>query len=363
MSNTNDSDDFLLDEKLRNLRAERYIFQSISRLAFPKERVSFCLRNKVPDKEIEVWRHTNTNKAFYAGLMVCGLFWICPVCAAKISERRRMELKSAYDQHLELGGFVSLLTLTFSHKKTDILKDTLLKFSKSTKRFMSGKRYQNFRDKIGFVGSIRAFEITYGSNGFHPHVHIAIFHDNDVDLKALEKELFPQWEKACLSNGLTTGERYGLKLENGEKANDYMAKFGTWGLDREMTKSHMKKGKKDSLSPFDFLRNYHLDGKQKWLNLFIEYGQAMKGKIQLFWSRGLKSRFLIEDKTDEEVAKEKIEKADLLGHISYPDWKIILRHEKRSQILDICEKKGFDELRLYIRNLDNCDENNNKKAF
>ncbi len=33
--------------------------------------------------------------------------WACPVCAAKISERRRLEVESAFEKHKEQGGAFS----------------------------------------------------------------------------------------------------------------------------------------------------------------------------------------------------------------------------------------------------------------
>ncbi|KIV75266.1 hypothetical protein SZ39_1587 [Bacillus mycoides] len=53
------------------------------------------------------------------------------------------------------------------------------------------------------------------------------------------------------------------------------------------------------------------------------------------WSQGLKKRFILEDKTDEQVAKEKLEDADLFGLLDYDIWKKILKYENRSYFLDL----------------------------
>ena len=92
-------------EKAREARSERYIMQSIAKKAVPEERVSTCLRTRIRKKgndhfeDIKVWKHTQTNKAFYSGLNVCASVWTCPVCAAKITERRKLELEQAFKQH------------------------------------------------------------------------------------------------------------------------------------------------------------------------------------------------------------------------------------------------------------------------
>ena len=332
-----------LNEKLTLIRAERYACQSVARRILPKERVSKCLRQLVNKSEVEVWKHRKTEKAFYNGLVVCGSVWTCPVCAAKISERRRLELKQAFDKQKDNGGYVALLTLTIRHKKTDRLKDTLKKFSDALNKFRSGKRYQKLRERMNMIGSIRDFEITYSEkNGFHPHIHLALFYLNAVDLREIEKEMYELYSKACEKFGLSTLRGIGLDLQSGDQANDYLAKYGTWSLEQEMSKSHIKKGKMGSYTPFDFLRATLHDDDDKWLKLFKEYAEALKGKTQLFWSPGLKKHFAIGEKSDEQLAQEKQEEADLLGAIKYDTWKFIIKYDYRAELLGWIEQYGFD---------------------
>lgn len=334
------------DEK--KIRYERYSLQSVVRSILPKERVSICLRHTVnKGGNVEVLRHTKTNSAFYNGLRICGSIWICPVCASKISERRRVELKQAVNIHTNNNGNMALLTLTFRHSRDDKLKEILNNFLEAIRRFRSGKRYTKIKDQMKILGMIRSFEITYGQNGFHPHVHILIFYENQTSLKKVEKEMFELWLKACKANNLDTIKEYGLTLENGEKSNDYVSK---WGIEHEMTKSHSKRGKAGGLTPFDFLRKILDDGEVKYKYLFEEYARAVKGKNQLFWSRGLKDRFLIEEKTDEELSKEKLEEADVLGLLEWEDWRKIRKANKRAEFLNKCETAGFAEAYEYIKN-------------
>lgn len=338
-----------IEEKVREIRSERYIMQSIAKKAIPDFRVSTCLRTRIRKtgndhyEDIKVWKHQQTNKAFYSGLNVCASVWTCPVCAAKISERRKLELEQAFKQHQSQKGHIGFLTLTFKHSRTDKLDDILQRFTKALSNFRSGKRYNNLRKRMGMLGSIRSFEITYSNNnGFHPHVHIAIFYTNVVDLKDIQKEMQVLWFNACNKVGLFTLDEIGCKLKYGKSFSDYLAKHGNWNIESEMTKSNVKKGKKESLTPFDFLRKYYETENDMYLGLYREYARATKGKLQLAWSKGLKAQFIIEDKTDEQVAKEKTEEADILGLVDFEDWKKILRYDLRSKLLDNVEKSGFD---------------------
>lgn len=326
-------------DKKEDKRIERYLLQSVARKAVPKERVSICFRRRLPAQNANVWRHRKTERCFYGGLAVCGSLWTCPVCAAKISEKRRSELKQALNAHKLEGGKVAMLTLTFSHSFDDKLKDIIVRFQKAVERFRSGKRYKRLMDKLGLIGTIRSMEITYGSNGFHPHVHILYLYRNKVSLIDFEREFFDLWYMACDANDLETKQRYGVMLQDGKKADGYVSK---WGLEEEITKSHSKKGRKGSLTPFDFLRKYVETEDTKYLVLFEEYVNATKRKHQLSWSNGLKAQFLIAEKSDEEVAQEKTENADLLGEIDYDTWKWILRLEKRGEFLRLVEQHGYD---------------------
>ncbi|WP_458127413.1 hypothetical protein, partial [Raoultella ornithinolytica] len=67
----------------------------------------------------------------------------------------------------------------------------------------------------------------------------------------MRMQFFEQWKKACEKAGLDQPSyEHGLDLRNGQKAASYVSK---WGLEHEMTKGHIKKGKTDSKTPFDLL--------------------------------------------------------------------------------------------------------------
>lgn len=329
----------------------RYQMQSVAKHILPRHRVGICLRHQIEKYgNVDLYKHRSTQKAFYGGLMVCGNVWVCPVCASKISERRRVELKKAFKAHLDGGGYCTMVTLTFSHSVKDKLDDLLLALGKSVNKFRSGKRYDCFRKEIGLIGSIRAFEITYGENGWHPHIHLLLMHSIEIepwDWTSMEDKLYSMWSGACASNGLETSREHGLKMDDAAQASTYIGKWGDimdkrWGTDSEMTKANIKKGRAGSLTPFDFLRKVIEDGDLEYEEKFKEYAKATKTKRQLVWSPGLKAKYLIEEKSDEEVATEKVEAADLLGVIDWRDWKYILHNNLRFKLLQEVEEHGYE---------------------
>ena len=71
-----------------------------------------------------------------------------------------------------------------------------------------------------------------------------------------------------------------------------------------MTKGHIKKGKAGG-NTFDLLRAVLADKNDKQAAaLFAEFAKAFKGKRSLSWSNGLKAKFNLVEKDDEELAAE-----------------------------------------------------------
>ena len=70
-------------------RVERFALQSVARDILPDSRTAKCLRIRAHDKDVQVWKSKNHKTASYGGLQTCGSVWTCPVCGAKVVERRR----------------------------------------------------------------------------------------------------------------------------------------------------------------------------------------------------------------------------------------------------------------------------------
>ena len=103
-------------------RVERFALQSVARDILPDSRTAKCLRIRAYDKDVQVWKSKNHKTASYGGLQTCGSVWMCPVCGAKVVERRRGEIQQAMAMHRACGGEVHLLTLTVPHTRFDVLR-------------------------------------------------------------------------------------------------------------------------------------------------------------------------------------------------------------------------------------------------
>ena len=304
--------------------------------------------------EVQI-KKSETGKFFFSGLMHCGNVWSCPECASKITEARRNELSPAVASWIDQGHGVSLLTLTVPHLVKDSCKEITDGILKAYKTMLNRKAYKRVSKEIGERGRIRTLEVTYGSNGWHTHLHILLFTEKPIDEKilALKKELLSYWQSACVSSGLGLPNSHGLDLVNGSQAAAYISK---WGLVEEMTKGHLKKGKKQGqVSPFGLLELY-AQGDKKAGYRFKEFVEAFKGKRQLVYTKGLKELLgLNSDKTDQEIVDSEDLKAEVFVNIPFYYWEIITRHNLKTECLNQCEK-GLESLRDWLASIGGLDE-------
>lgn len=325
-------------------------------------RLNTCCRNLIPQREnVDVWKSGNQTFS-YGGLMVCGSVWTCPVCASKITEKRRSELAQALEAVKENGGSALLLTLTVPHYAHHRVETVLGGLTDAYRRMTNRAGFGRFTSAVGCFGRVRTLEVTYGPNGWHPHFHVLLFTDKPTSKRSLaawSADLLKQWQSACVKSGLPMPNSHGLSLDDGSRAAAYASK---WGMDHEMTKGHLKTGKtNDHLSPFALL-DLHLDRQSADSDfqrsiapqagaLFFMYAQAFKGRRQLVWSAGLRDLLdLAPEKSDEELAETHDQDATLFAKIPLDTWRQVLRHDKRGELLEIC-RQGLSALEKWLEDL------------
>lgn len=335
-------------------RVERYKLQSVVKAIIPRSRTANCLRRRISkNRGVDVWKNHEHQTAHFSGLQVCGSVWTCPVCAAKISERRRVELLGAMKRHQAAGCGVYLLTLTAPHTRKDDLAVLLDHQAVALQKFWNARDTKKVSEEMGYVGQVRALEITHGrnrgarNNGWHPHYHVLLFASAGFDQSQLTDfrvRFYLSWSKACVKAGLALPTyEHGLRLDDGQKASSYVSK---WGLENEMTKGHIKKAGGAGETPFDLLRAVFADaGDTQAAALFREFATVFKGKRQLSWSRGLRDLLCVgDDLSDEELATELEEDAELLGSLSIEQWKDVLAIDGRGLVLLVAARGGWSDV-------------------
>ena len=341
-------------------RVERFALQSVARDILPTSRTAKCLRIRAFGCDVQVWRSLEHKTASYAGLQTCGSVWTCPVCAAKIAERRRLEIQDAMAQHRAQGGEVHLLTLTTPHTRFDVLAELLERQAKALQSFLRDRKVKAVFKEMGYLGQIRAWEGTHGrkgtNNGWHPHFHFLQFVQAKADAAQLldwKTRLYLRWDAYCQKAGLGSPSfAHGIDLQDGKQASNYVSK---WGLEDEMTKAHIKKGKAGGETPFDLLRAVLADKTDKQAAaLFKEFAECFKGKRQLSWSNGLKARFNQVEKEDQELATEIEDNAELLGLLTVDQWRDVLKVKARATVLELAAAAGWPAVQKFLTFIEGC---------
>lgn len=339
-------------------RAERWAFKSVVNQLLPNSRTSKCMRFLSPVTGcglawIQVHKTVSTNKAFYMGLMSCGSVWICPICAAKVSERRRQELIQAISASKNLGWKCHLVTLTVPHGIGDDLNQIKQLQQKALTKLSSGRssvKSQLLRNGIVQHGYIRAYEVTHGLNGFHPHFHILLF-TSQCDSQQIQNLYAPAWQKACVSVGLPKpSDKHGCITHDGSQAAKYASK---WGIEDELSKANTKINKQKGKSPWGLLRAV-LDendpdySPKKASDLFMVYARCMKGARQLYWSNGLRLILAMANElTDKQLAEQITDESTIhMADITMPQWRAIRKNKAEPHILTAAE--SIEETNRYL---------------
>lgn len=253
-----------------------------------------------------------------SGIETCASIWACPVCAAKIRNYRAGEIADALGRHVAGGGGALLVTLTLPHQAGDQLRKTVGLVSDGFRALQRGRAYAAERSAYSILGHIRAFEVTHGRNGWHPHLHLimvtaAPFSDDQA--AALQSSWQARWDRWLRSQGWPASlDGIGVRVDRVKRdaaaVGEYVAKVQEGDADRfvrgaalEATRADLKAGRGGSRVPFQVLADFGCDGAAADLALWHEYQTATKGRSAIRWSRGLRDLLAAPELTDEEVAE------------------------------------------------------------
>ena len=284
------------------------------------ERVQSCGRWSVlADGSVQV--RANGQAVGYAGLASCGSVWACPVCNSKIQAVRRLEVGTGLAWALSDGG-AAFGAYTLHHHAGSGLDPTWRSLTKCWQAVARDKGVRATREALGVSGVIRTAEVTYGANGWHPHLHPLVLFSRPVspgDVATLHREQFRAWTSAAARLGLSAPSNAAQDLHavTGERAHSEVADYFTkasyrpsveavaWEATSTQTKSRTRAT--DSRTPWDLLRSVYLDGDADALDLWHRWERDSKGKRALTWTRGLRHRIgLDQEATDEDIAATEV---------------------------------------------------------
>jgi hypothetical protein len=331
----------------------------------------------------------------YFGIMSCKNVWGCPVCARKLSEKRKKGLTDLLNAQFGKFGSDSVTASLFTipHGSYDDLKDINKRLLKSYKEMRESRDYKKLMKKYGGCGSSRATEVTWSMvNGFHPHIHVLNFFENCLllEIDFLADQLFALWTKAVVKNGFTAPSReaFGCKLVSSDKhtvqavanyftkpesdVNDadiqgYLKKHKNvraientdgkevvgWSVEHEMTKWHLKKARADNenyrYSSFDFVRGFgHADAtddkesKAQFRALWLTYREAFKGQRQLYTTHKhfkISELEMSDGELGDQAPEEKV--AKVVYQIPFEIWLLVVYMGARGTVLEKARRSGL----------------------
>jgi hypothetical protein len=197
-----------------------------------------------------------------AGVGRCNSIAECPVCAAMQAMKRREQVDRAVKAVEDRGGLGYLVTFTVRHRATDDLKILRKALTSSYRAIWQNRVGKLAMVRFGVVGTIRSLEITHGSNGFHPHLHIALMVSKPLGRYRrdnLRIWLQERWAKVVKKNGLgEVVQVIGVKISEIKrefKDGRRMSYLTKMGLGDEVGNTMRKDGRAGSRSMFQVLHD------------------------------------------------------------------------------------------------------------
>jgi len=192
----------------------------------------------------------------FGGVRTCDSPWACPVCAPALAERRGEALARTLEQFHEMGFRIVHAVLTVRHTKGEPLSAVFGALA-SAWRYMGKSRA--FRPHWSGLGYARAVEVTFGKNGWHPHIHAALVLPPERDPYALRDALWEAWSEAVVEVGWAPSDRQAYFYDIIERSDDiaevarYVAKTASnWGIGAEVAGGSRKKST-EGLTPLQLL--------------------------------------------------------------------------------------------------------------
>lgn len=393
------------------LRQRRYEQRSVLWSLSHLERVRRCGYKPTGGEGVEVRQAGGI--AHYSNLQTCGSIHACPVCAPKIRAERATEIDDLLAAHYAAGGGAEFWTETMPHDFGDQLAPLLDAINGAHRKTLTGGtwlgridyahaagctgkhtpagcpgriainvRTLGLRASLGVVGTVTALEVTYGANGWHPHLHTILLTEkpwtDDQRARFLDHAA-GTWERAIVAAGYRRPgfDRRGRRLDdvavtvtpvdqaNRAEVAAYLAKhvegFAAlderarakvvrrnsraraegWSVAAEVARGDLKAGKAGGLTPFQLLAAATEDGDADALSRWWEWEEASKGRQAIRWSFGLRKRYdLGDERTDEEIAAAEVG-GEVVMVLDLRTWAILRRHRGGSaRLLTAIERGG-----------------------
>lgn len=313
---------------------------------------------------VEVAYHAS-GRSTVAGVQRCGSMAACPVCAENGRRTRADEIDRIVAALLELGCHVFFVTATVAHPRPYPLRILQRAVNESWSLAWGGKAM----DANGYCGQVKAWDYTYGENGWHPHIHALVVVGGWVD-KAIARSFvhqrFDVYKRALnnrnqdcrksVRNKLTGKvESVGWDVQD-VTSSGHLARYtagvkleSKWSIGHEVAGAQSKR---KSVSAWAILRAA-VDGEvppgtvlqgmtrdDLW-SLWREYETATKGLRQIVIGRNLAKLGNVDVSTDGEAVQGRDETPKVyLEWFTASQWQAIVDAGRVCEVLERVEAVG-----------------------
>ena len=318
--------------------------------------VTMCGWTTIANQQARLIRAEAAGKAnaFYRGLQVCTLRWVCPCCTLKKSEVSRCQLNDALAVARKRRLRPVMMTLTARHSRKMTLTEFWSVLSRAEKELKTTRAWKRLNKRL-VGGFAKAVEVTHSErNGWHPHFHIVLLTDaaNEEDAIKMVEELRDEWlhqlSRVGLDGTSDAARKRAFDVRGAATVGDYITK---WGAAEEMTLASSKIGHAKGRTPWQLLRDARTADTDKERMragaLWYEFVQVMQGVHQLRQSPAFRKLVAAYELPPPEgdPAEEPVE--TVVFRFGDPEW-TYGRH-KRISMLEAAEVASKDDAHGAVR--------------
>lgn len=276
------------------------IYWHFKGLAGPDEKlpgrgVTFCGWTQIAEQQSALMRvmdpEAGGHRAFFTGIQMCGLRWVCPCCTASAAQQDRAFVNDGLAAARGRGLWPVMVTLTTRHTKKERAEDVLAGIIRAEQKLKTVKAWRRFSDRC--AGYARVLEWTHGKHGHHPHFHMIALvrarNENEAigEAEKLQGAYMRQLAAAGRDGESADAWKHSFQVQGAAAAGGYVAK---WGSAEELTGALAKAGNGEGLTPWQLLRLARTASderdRQRYALTWWQIICATKGKAQLYKSEG-----------------------------------------------------------------------------
>lgn len=394
--------DNIKDSRLAHF-LQRYIVKSDQSQNPKLKNVKLCGSQLMHQKgtPTRMYLTTNGKASHFLGVTRCNSVWSCPICMPVNTAKKAARIGGAIDALAKhYNQYACMITFTLPHmagmtlaETFTILRQTWRDFAKTTteKRMQNGylkgaNAYGRFRDQLQVRHYAKMYEVTWGKNSWHPHIHCLFWTPNDKFNKIAdhESDLFELWwhyakvnTRKVLRKSRTKDEAesvtarlfadsnkypkdghralYISKTKDGDirkvSSANYLAGFtkhGEGAGENELTALHYKDAKGDNMTPYQMLVKAYRNKKlhNMYMRLYLEFATYTNGVRRFAFSRGLNK--IVDKWFESNEYIETLQKKSTVEETALP-WKVVcyFNEEEWQNIIFLdhyCENNLRDEL-------------------